>query len=151
MTLCLVAWLSSAKWNISLKLWRKCCFELSESYYIFFTARGGRGNLYMYVCKTYLTPVEKKPVIIYKIYFIYNTNQGIFFFFFSIWIFFHEHSIFTGQQGKGEGVFLTPLYHFQSLHRHLGISRAITADSSPLYIACSRTRTGNLWFPSASC
>ena len=35
-----------------------------------------------------------------------------FFFFFSIWVFFHEHSRFTGQQGKGEGIYLTPLYHF---------------------------------------
>ena len=57
------------------------------------------------------------------------------FFFFSIWVFFHEHSRFTGQQGKGEGIFLTPLYHFHPLHRHLDISRAITAGSSPLHIA----------------
>ena len=70
--------------------------------------------------------------------------------FFSIWVFFHEHSRFTGQQGKGEGIYLTPLYHFHPLHRHLAISRAITAESSPLHIAGSRTRTGNLWFPSAS-
>ena len=73
-----------------------------------------------------------------------------FFFFFSIWVFFHEHSQFTGQQGKGEGIYLTPLYHFHPLHRHLDISRAITAESSPLRIAGSRTRTGNLWFPSTS-
>ena len=73
-----------------------------------------------------------------------------FFFFFSIWVFFHEHSRFTGQQGKGEGIYLTPLYHFHPLHRHLDISRAIAAESSPLQIAGSRTRTGNLWFPSAS-
>ena len=71
-------------------------------------------------------------------------------FFFSIWVFFHEHSRFTGQQGKGEGIYLTPLCHFHPLHRHLDISRAITAESSPLHIAGSRTRTGNLWFPSAS-
>ena len=68
------------------------------------------------------------------------------FVFFSIWVFFHEHSRFTGQQGKGEGINLTPLYHFHPLHRHLDISRAITADSSPLHIAGSRTRR----FPSAS-
>ena len=37
-------------------------------------------------------------------------------FFFSIWVFFHEHSRFTGQQGKGEGIYLTPLYHFHPLH-----------------------------------
>ena len=72
------------------------------------------------------------------------------FFFFSIWVFFHEHSRFTGQQRKGEGIYLTPLYHFHPLHRHLDISRAITAESSPLHIAGSRTRTGNLRFPSAS-
>ena len=73
-----------------------------------------------------------------------------YFIFFSTWVFFHEHSRFTGQQGKGEGIYLTPLYHFHPLHRHLDISRAITAESSPLHIAGSRTRTGNLWFPSAS-
>ena len=30
------------------------------------------------------------------------------------------------------------------------ISRAITGESSPLNISCSQTRTGNLWFSSAS-
>ena len=74
----------------------------------------------------------------------------IFFFFFSMWVFFHEHSRFTGQQGKGEGIYLTPLYHFHPLHRHLDISWAITAEGSPLHIAGSRTRTRNLWFPGAS-
>ena len=68
----------------------------------------------------------------------------------SIWVFFHEHSRFTGQQGKEEGIYLSPLYHFHPLHRHLDISQAITAESSPLHIGGSRTRTGNLWFPSAS-
>ena len=52
--------------------------------------------------------------------------------------------------GEGEGIYLTPLYHFHLLHRHLDISRAITAESSPLHIVGSRTRTGNLWFPSAT-
>ena len=42
-------------------------------------------------------------------------------FFFSIWVFFHKHSLFTGQ-GKGEGIFLTPLYHFHQLHRNLHIT-----------------------------
>ena len=54
--------------------------------------------------------------------------------FFSIWVFFHEHSRFTGQQGKGESIYLTPLYHFHPLHRDLDISREITAESSPLHI-----------------
>ena len=71
------------------------------------------------------------------------------FFFFPIWVFFYEHSRITGLQRKGEGISLTPHYQFHSLHRHLDISRTITAESSPLHIASSRTRTGNLWFPSA--
>ena len=70
--------------------------------------------------------------------------------FFSIWVFFHDHSRIIGRQGKEEGISLTPHYHFHPLHRHLDISRAITAESSPLHIGSSRTRTGNLWFPSAS-
>ena len=32
----------------------------------------------------------------------------------------------------GRGIYLTPLYHFHPLHRHLDISQAITAESSPL-------------------
>ena len=64
-------------------------------------------------------------------------------FFFSICVFFHSHSRITGLQGKGKGISLTPHYHFHPLHRHLDISRTITAESSPLYIASSRTRTGN--------
>ena len=54
--------------------------------------------------------------------------------------FFHEHSRFTGQQEKGQGIYLIPLYHFHRLH----ISRAITAESSPLHLASSQTRAGNL-------
>ena len=79
-----------------------------------------------------------------------STLSNWIYIFFSIWVFFHAHSRFTGQEGNGEGVYLTPLNHFHPLHRHLGISRMITADSSPLLIASSRTGTGNLWFPSAS-
>ena len=63
------------------------------------------------------------------------------FVFFTISVFFHEHSRITGLQGKGECISLTPHYHFQPLHRHLNISRAITAESSPLHIVSSRTRT----------
>ena len=72
------------------------------------------------------------------------------YFFFSIWFFFHELSRITGLQWKGEGISLTPHYHFHPLHRHLDISRTITAGSSPLHIASSRNQTGNLWFPNAS-
>ena len=56
----------------------------------------------------------------------------------------------TGLEGKGEDISLTPHYHFHLLHRHLDISRAITEEISPLDIVSSRTRTGNLWFPSAN-
>ena len=71
--------------------------------------------------------------------------------FFSIGVFLHKHSRFTVQQRKGEAISLTPLYYFPHLHRHLDISWAITAESSPLHIASSRTRTGNFWFPRANC
>ena len=75
---------------------------------------------------------------------------GKFWVFFSIWVFFHKHSRFTGQQGKGETISLTPLYHFHPRHRHFDISREITVESSPLHITRSWTRTGNLCFPSTS-
>ena len=50
--------------------------------------------------------------------------------FFSIWVFFHKHSRFTGQQTKRKTTFLTPFYHFDSFHRHLEISRAVATESS---------------------
>ena len=43
----------------------------------------------------------------------------------NISVFFHEHSDFTGQQGKGEAISLIPLYHFHPLHRHLDINQVI--------------------------
>ena len=52
--------------------------------------------------------------------------------FFSIWVFFYEYSRTTGLQWKGKGISLTPHYHFYPLHKHLDISWAITAESSPL-------------------
>ena len=39
--------------------------------------------------------------------------------------FFHKHSQFTELQGKGEGICLTPLYHFRLIHRHLDISQQL--------------------------
>ena len=70
---------------------------------------------------------------------------------FLYWISFHEHSQFTGHQGKVEAFSLTPLYHFPPFHRHFDISRVITTGSSLLRIAANRSRTGNnIWFPSAS-
>ena len=64
--------------------------------------------------------------------------------FFAIWVFFHEHSRSAGEWGKGEAISSIPLYHFDPHHRHLDISGAIAADSSPLHLASSRTRAGNL-------
>ena len=46
-----------------------------------------------------------------------------FFSFFSIQVFFHNHSQITGLQEKGVGIALTPHYHFYLLHRQLDISR----------------------------
>ena len=57
---------------------------------------------------------------------------GLFFFFF-IWVFFHNHPRITGLQGREEGISLIPHYHFHPLHRHLDFSRVIIAESSPLY------------------
>ena len=45
--------------------------------------------------------------------------------------------------GKGEGISLIPHYHFHPLHRHLDISRAMTAESSPLHITSSRAQVLN--------
>ena len=70
--------------------------------------------------------------------------------FFSIWVFFHEHSRITGLQEKRESISFNYHFHFHPLHRHLDIIQAITAESSPLHIASSRARTRNLWFLSAS-
>ena len=49
--------------------------------------------------------------------------------FFSIWVFFYEHSWSTGQQWKEETITLALLYHFDLFPRHLDIRRTITADS----------------------
>ena len=67
-----------------------------------------------------------------------------------LWVFFHEHSRIKGLQEEEEGISLNPHYHFHPLHGRLDISRAVTAESSPLHIASSQTRAGNLWFPGAS-
>ena len=61
----------------------------------------------------------------------------LFFFFFFCRVFLHEHSLFTEQQGKAEAISLTPLYHFHPLHRHLDISRVISAVISAVYPSLS--------------
>ena len=64
----------------------------------------------------------------------------------SIWVFFQEHSQFRRPRGNWEAIPSTPLYHFHQLYKHLGISQM----TSPLHIASSGTRNGNLWFSSTS-
>ena len=51
-------------------------------------------------------------------------------------------------RGRGRLLPLSPPYYFHPLDRHFDIDRAIIAESSPLHITRSRTRTENLWFPS---
>ena len=66
--------------------------------------------------------------------------------FFSISLFLQQHSRFTGQQGKKVAIFLTLLYHFHPLHRHLDISWTITVVRSPSDIDNIWTQTGNKTF-----
>ena len=57
-------------------------------------------------------------------------------------------NIHDSQVSKRKGrLSLYPFYQFNSPHRHFDISQVNTAEKSPLRIASSHTRTGNLWFP----
>ena len=61
--------------------------------------------------------------------------RSIFFFFFFL-SGFSFTKIHESQDCRGRAdISLTPFYHFHPLHRHLGISREIAAESSPLHIA----------------
>ena len=73
--------------------------------------------------------------------------QLLFYFVFSFYLSFISRTF----RGRRRAFLLTHHYQFHPLHRHLHISRTITAESSPLHIASSRTQTGNLWFPSTRC
>ena len=64
----------------------------------------------------------------------FNANTKFCVFHFFCWFLFHKHSRITRLQGKGEGVSLTPHYHFYLFYRHLDISRAITAESSRAHL-----------------
>ena len=46
---------------------------------------------------------------------------------------------------RGGGISLIIHYYYHPLHRHLDISRAITAESLPLHIPSNRTQTGSLF------
>ena len=122
-------------------------FDTSKMYCIIYRPEEEKLKTLLIVTKEVSVNVKTKNT------FKFNYFPGFFFFFlffFSIQVFFHEHSRITGLQGNGEGISFTTHYHFHPLHRHLEISRAITAESSPLHIASSRARTGNLWSPSTS-
>ena len=64
-------------------------------------------------------------------------------FFFSIWVFFHEHSQFKGLQEKGDVISLTGLYHFYLLCSYLNKSPATKAETPLQHISSCRTRTRN--------
>ena len=70
---------------------------------------------------------------------------------FSVWVFFMNIDKSQNSRGRGRLCFyiLFFIYHFHLLQRHLDISWVIATERSPLRIADSRTRNGNLWFPYA--
>ena len=72
-------------------------------------------------------PLDKLMELISMEPHIYDLDRAeITDFFFSVWVFCHDHSQITGMQGKGEDIALTPHYHFHLLHRHLDISQTIS-------------------------
>ena len=94
-----------------------------------------------------------KWIKVFTWYFRITTTTTINFFFFFFFLYgFSFRNIHESQdcRGRGEGIYLSPHYHFHPFHGHSDISRVINAESSPLNIARSWARTGNLWFPSAS-
>ena len=66
--------------------------------------------------------------------------------FFSICVFFHEHSQITALQGKGKNILLTLHNHFHPLHRYLDISYAITAENSLCTQLAARFELGTFGF-----
>ena len=109
------------------------------------TFQGGSLSLLLFVlCMIPLTQILRKVKSGYTLKNGEKLNHLVFMddlmiFFFSIWLFFHEHLRITGLQGKGEIISLTPHYDFHPLHRHLYISRAINSEGLPLLIANSWT------------
>ena len=75
-----------------------------------------------------------------------NTNST----FFYLGFLSHDIHIFQGSKGRGRPI-LIPLYNFHLLHKHLCISWAITAESSPMHMNSGQSQTENRWFPNANC
>ena len=94
--------------------------------------------IYIYIYCIYIYTVYMLTVYMltvnYKFNRIHEKNEKRKFFYL---FFFHEHSRFTGRQGKKVNS-LTPLYHFHPFHIQLDVGRAITAENSPLHIARNR-------------
>ena len=55
----------------------------------------------------------------------------IYIYIYFICVLFHEHSQITGLQRKGEGIPLTPHYHFHLLQRHLDLCTQLAARLEP--------------------
>ena len=74
-----------------------------------------------------------------------NSEMGVFGvpFFLSGFSFKNIHDSQNGRRW-GRVTPLTPFSDFHPLHRHLDIIQLVAAESSPLYIASNRDRTGNL-------
>ena len=114
-----------------------------------FQAKHGQFNSIIFL-KTFSIEGSKTFALLAAGFFTFDMSWNLSTTFFSIGVFFHNHSRITGLQVKGEGISLTCHYHFHPLQRYLDISRAITGESTTQDIASSLTGTEN-WFPSVSC
>ena len=99
-------------------------------------------NFAPFVFAPHVLPLTNVPPYLF---FSQNTPPSPASFFLSGFSFTNIHNS-QDSRGRGRPFFLTPLYHFHPLHRYLDISRAITAESSPLHIASSQTQTGTFGF-----
>ena len=90
----------SVKLKLSSSRSQKTCSH-QQNFYDVIQFCGGESFLVLQFCEL----VQIAPQ-----YNLYITTWNCVEIFFSIWVFFHKHSRFTGQQGKGEGISLTLLY-----------------------------------------
>ena len=85
---------------------------------------------------------QSKPLYLFHLSTIL-THLRASFFFLCGFSFTNIHDL-QDSKGEGEGICLTPPYHFHSLYWHLSISWAINAENSPLHIASSRNTNREL-------
>ena len=139
MTYLLLNFWSSFAWNLFLTTPKKYCMWIQTSW---------ETNHEIPIINLFLILMLKKPVFLnVKL----KLLSFLFFFFFFLSVFFFLSRTFTIHRtaGEGGGYLFNSSPPLPPLHRHLDISRAVTAESSPLHIS-SRTRTRNLRFSSAS-